>query len=841
MTRCIRVKRHVIHKRNTTRAKARVVLGTLAAIITFALSLPLFAQKAVPADEAADKPAVENAEEMKAGTPADVKKDDEVGEGGRRKGGKHGIFTIGEIVVRGESIAHIDEAATSTEVTQKDLKARGNRTLDEALATVPGVQVEGHTKGHQRVKMRGFDQDKIAILVDGVPVADVFSTDIDISDLTVKNISRIYVNRGVSSALYGAAGAAGAINIVSKKPDRPFLHGGGEYGMYNNYLFDVAAGGPWKNFYGWITGSVQNSDGYHPSGSLTRSKRLDWFNRLVRYYVYGANPATMNVPGPWQYLLDSGRWKHFDYRKYNASARVGYELNDRLDVGIAARFNYGSGRTNTYQNRCYGDYKINNLAWGEPVFVFILPKDLKKAALANRSFVWPEKYSFSVSPYLKFRHKIFSVKLQGFYSQTFAKQEGYLDNAHIYAKDPPAVLSKNASYYEPVYDYKTYVSYGVQVYPSVKIASWNRLTMAVLWRGDEIDARQQAKSALWSPNVYMYYGMTKYKVNYLKACFLTVAIEDEISIRDRLRITAGVSYDAQDFVTFKARSEDYRYIYYDAYRVRDRGMIWGTRDSFNPVAGIVFDAVKDLMKLKAAFSMKTRFPTLGEYEKVSSFLYDRGLKSERSHNFNAGPEFSLLGGSLEVGADYFFSIVKNRIEKIAGSEEPPVNISRVDSHGLETRISYKKKRIADIVDIEASLFYTYLNARNRDTSWEEAVNKGIYLENTPAHQVIADVRFAFTSGTSFGIWGTALIDQIMYAQQVRPPAETSPFAAYYSRKFFTAVRLHDQFNLNVRVAQEIWDHFTLYLLFKNILDDYNPDPFNPGPGFMCYGGFEAKL
>ena len=29
--------------------------------------------------------------------------------------------------------------------------------------------------------------------------------------------------------------------------------------------------------------------------------------------------------------------------------------------------------------------------------------------------------------------------------------------------------------------------------------------------------------------------------------------------------------------------------------------------------------------------------------------------------------------------------------------------------------------------------------------------------------------------------------------------------------------------------------------FKNILDDYNPDPFNPGPGFMFYGGFEAKL
>ena len=142
------------------------------------------------------------------------------------------------------------------------------------------------------------------------------------------------------------------------------------------------------------------------------------------------------------------------------------------------------------------------------------------------------------------------------------------------------------------------------------------------------------------------------------------------------------------------------------------------------------------------------------------------------------------------------------------------------------------------MDVEGSFSYTYLNVRNRDTSWEEAVNKGERLENTPAHQVIVDLRFKFKSGTSFGVWGTALIDQIMYAQQVRPPLGPP---SYYSRRLFTKVRLHDSFNLNARVSQEIVDHFTLYVLFKNILDDYNPDPFNPGPGFMFYGGFEAKL
>jgi outer membrane receptor protein involved in Fe transport len=836
---------------SVTRAKARVTCIIIIMFLTAASSSALFAQKAEPSKEEGKNQPAENSEEVKSDSSSNgpEKKEDaspesaEKGEGDETKdpkSKKHGIFTIGEIVVKGESIAHIDEAATTTEVTQKDLKARGNRTLDEALATVPGVQVESHQKGHMRVKMRGYDQDKIAILVDGVPIADVYSTDIDISDLTVKNISRIYVNRGVSSALYGTSGAAGAINIVSKKPDRPFVQGGGEYGMYNSYTFDAAAGGPWKNFYGWITGSVQNSNGYQPSHALTPTKKRGWINSLMRYYVYGVNPARMNAPGPWQYLLDSGKWNHCNFRKYNTSARVGYELKDNLDVGVSARFNYGSGKTNTYQNRCYGDYKINNLSWGEPIFNVRFAKDLKKAPLVNRSFVWPEKYAYSVSPYVKFKHKIFSAKLQGFYSSTYAKQEGYLDNTHVFAKDAPAVLSKDATYYEPSYDYKTYVSYGVQAYPSLRIAPWNRLTMAVLWRGDEMDGRQQAKSPLWSPDTYKLYGMTKYKVNYLKAYFLTVAIEDEISIKGRLKITAGVSYDAQDFVAHKARLANYEFIYTNAYMVKDKSTIWGTRDSFNPVAGVVLNAVPDLLKLRGAFSMKTRFPTLSEYEKVTYVLYDRGLKPERSYNFNAGPKFTFLDESLEVGADYFFSIVRNRIEKIAGGEEPPVNISRIDSHGLETEISYRKKRVAGLVDIEVLFSYTYLNARNHDTSWEEAVNKGEFLENTPAHQVIADLRLLFKSGTYFGIWGTALIDQIMYAQRARP-AQTPPASAFYSRKFFTAVSLHNQFNLNARVAQEVWDHFTLYVLFKNILDDYNPDPFNPGPGFMCYGGVEAKL
>lgn len=748
------------------------------------------------------------------------------------------VFTIGEIVVKSESIAHIDQAATTTELTDKDLKARGNRTLDEAMSTVPGVLVEAHQKGIMRVKIRGFDQDKIAILQDGMPIADVYSTDIDISDISVKNISRIYVNRGVSSALYGSSGAIGAINIVSKKPEKLFAQGGAEYGMYNNYTFDAAVGGPFKNFYGWITGSMQNSDGYHPSRNLDNKTKLHWYNKLIRYYVYGVNPVDMNIPGPYDYFLDTGMWNHSSYRRYNTSGRIGYEYNDLVDVGVSARFNYGTSKTNTYQPRACGDYHIENLSWNEPIYEFSIGKQLKKAGLVNRSFYWPEKYGFTVSPYAKVKYKFFSMKVQGFYSQNYSKQEGYLDNAHIYPKDAAAVTDKDDSFYQPFYDYKTYESYGVQAYPSFRIASWNRLSLAALWRTDELYGQQQAKSWAMSQDIAILYGMSKYKVNYLKASFVTVAIEDEVSIKDRLKLTAGVSYDAQDFMIHKARFADFNYIYGDQYIVRSRSTLWGTRDSFNPVAGLVVDAVEDLLTLKSAFSMKTRFPTLSEYEKVSNRLYDRSLKPERSYNFNCGPRFYFFEKELEFGADYFYSIIKNRIEKVAGGEEPPINISRIDAQGVETSISYKKKKIARVMEINASLYYTYLDMRNLDTSWDETANKGKLMENTPAHQVIADLRFNFVSGTSFGIWGTALINQVMYAQKSRPI--TGPPSAYW-QKYFEAVRLHDNFNLNIKVSQVIWSHFTLYVLFKNILDDYNPDPFNPGPGFMCYGGFEAKL
>ncbi len=750
---------------------------------------------------------------------------------------KTGVFTLGEIVVKAASVPNIEDTSTTTVITQKDIRAHSDKTLDDALRTIPGIIVERHRKGHMRTRMRGFDQDKIAILVDGIPVSDVYSTDIDISQIPVMNISRIIVNRGVSSALYGSKGAIGSINVISKRPSRVFAECNAEYGEFNNYTFNVAQGAPIGDFYYWFTGSMMNSDGFEPSAELDREKRKVWFDKLIPYYLYGYAFEDLNIPGKEDYILDKGKWDHFDYRKYDFSGKAGYNFSKQIEAGVSFRYNYYTGKTNTYQHYCFSDYKSDALYWKDPVFVIEDPVDVKKAALRNRSFVWPGVYDYTASPYLLLDYSKFSIKANAFYSHRMSEQEGYASTDHDYVKD----TSIAGNFFEPFKDIKTYKSYGFNVYPSFRLASWNRLSMAFLWKSDSYKSEEQALSAASpAPNISQYLGLGRVPIKYLESSLLTVAIEDEVSIKRRLNIAAGISYDSQNFSKYKSRSGIYEYG--DAYILEDDSMLWGTRDSFNPVAGISFDAMENLLLLRMSGSIKTRFPTLSEYSKVRDAAHDNELKPERSYNSNTGFELFFMDKSLSFRTDYFASIIKNRIEKIASGDEPPINIKKIISQGFESILSYKTKDVLGLFDMNMQLSYTYIHARSKDDSHDEKANKGEMLELTPEHQATADLRFDFESGTSLNIWGYATFNQVMYTMKYRPePEVTTPPLVPYSTEYFKTVNVHDPVMINIKISQKMFEYYELYVMCRNVFDDYNADPFNPGPGRIFYVGGSARL
>jgi vitamin B12 transporter len=77
------------------------------------------------------------------------------------------------------------------------------------------------------INMRGFNTERIAILIDGVPVNSAMSGDFDFNTIDMNNIERIELVYGGSDSKYNVTGAlGGVINIVTVKNQRPGLRFG---------------------------------------------------------------------------------------------------------------------------------------------------------------------------------------------------------------------------------------------------------------------------------------------------------------------------------------------------------------------------------------------------------------------------------------------------------------------------------------------------------------------------------------------------------------------------------------------------------------------------------------
>ncbi len=115
------------------------------------------------------------------------------------------------------------------------------------LKTLPGVYGwadGGIGLGDASVSIRGFSQDRVQTMINGIPENDPESRRIywnDFPDL-LSNVSSIQVQRGVGNSLYGSSALAGSINIetadYSAAPSFAVTTG---YGSYNLSKVSVAA------------------------------------------------------------------------------------------------------------------------------------------------------------------------------------------------------------------------------------------------------------------------------------------------------------------------------------------------------------------------------------------------------------------------------------------------------------------------------------------------------------------------------------------------------------------------------------------------------------------------
>lgn len=180
---------------------------------------------------------------------------------------------VDEVVVTGEAV---EETATVTLVTATDIKEKGIKTVAEALRYIPGAQIQVGGKGEAYIRLRGFDQREIALLIDGVPVYSPYDGVMDLSSLPLDAVERIEVVKGPASMLYGSNAMGGVINIITKKSNgERHLAINGEYGSGETVKLGTIFKGKLRGVRYLFTGAYDNQEYYPLSNGYTAKRNQD--------------------------------------------------------------------------------------------------------------------------------------------------------------------------------------------------------------------------------------------------------------------------------------------------------------------------------------------------------------------------------------------------------------------------------------------------------------------------------------------------------------------------------------------------------------------------------------
>ena len=172
------------------------------------------------------------------------------------------VFDLGEIVVSGD-VQSTFGVPYITEVTSSDIESKNAQTVEQALDFIPGVRVTEGPKNEPYVKIRGFDQDQVLILLDGIPIASPFFGYVDLNQIPVDSISKIKVVKSAVSPLYGANTMGGVINIITKKPGKePRIELSNSFSDRSTRYHMLTSAAKAEDISLWFSASHRESEGY---------------------------------------------------------------------------------------------------------------------------------------------------------------------------------------------------------------------------------------------------------------------------------------------------------------------------------------------------------------------------------------------------------------------------------------------------------------------------------------------------------------------------------------------------------------------------------------------------
>lgn len=174
---------------------------------------------------------------------------------------------IEEIIIQANRLQlPVSESSNTINIiTRQQLENTPVHSVAEALQHVAGLDIRQRgVHGVQAdVSLRGGTFDQVLILINGVKMADPQTGHHSLNlPLNMDNIERIEILKGPAARIYGANAFAGAINIVTRTPDKNFVSVSLEGG--ENKLGGLAISGALSsgNFKQYLSLGRNISDGY---------------------------------------------------------------------------------------------------------------------------------------------------------------------------------------------------------------------------------------------------------------------------------------------------------------------------------------------------------------------------------------------------------------------------------------------------------------------------------------------------------------------------------------------------------------------------------------------------
>ena len=132
------------------------------------------------------------------------------------------VFTLGTVSVTGTrvSVGELPLEQVGSTVTRSEMLQFGRETVGDAVNLLPGITVSNNQRNELLVFLRGYDARQVPLFIDGVPVYVPFDGFVDFNRFSTYDVAAIQVAKGFSSVAYGPNAMGGAINVVTRRPQR---------------------------------------------------------------------------------------------------------------------------------------------------------------------------------------------------------------------------------------------------------------------------------------------------------------------------------------------------------------------------------------------------------------------------------------------------------------------------------------------------------------------------------------------------------------------------------------------------------------------------------------------